>query len=274
MNISEFLKKAKNKIDNTDVDKNSNAVKNTKPLTKQQIVNRIKAEVKKVQKIKFEKIYIPPVYKIYLPVSYYNRFLESGIEFIEENLKNEIIEKAKKKGDLIRENVEVKIFKKGNLEDDKIEVEEADTFEIINGSIDSQLTDRNEELTIENPKTKIDEREDFKSLYLLEIFENGKEIEESPIKIDKKIIVIGRETTDKNRANVRLKTENKSISSQHMAIRFEAKNDITVEAKHKNITKVGNTTISNDNPNLPVKAKLRKNTEIQIFEFMLKIRFG
>jgi hypothetical protein len=88
----------------------------------------------------------------------------------------------------------------------------------------------------------------------------------------KKHITIGRATRD-NSANVRLNTENKAISSLHAAIKYVSQSDITVEAMHKNITKVGSIIISSGKPDLPRQAKLDEGDKIQIFNYKLMIRF-
>ena len=111
---------------------------------------------------------------------------------------------------------------------------------------------------------------DFEPLYWLEVWEDERKTDEFPIL--KKHITIGRATKD-NAANVRLNTENKAISSLHAAIKFVSAGDVRVEALHKNITKVGQTIISNGKPDLPRETKLERGDAIQIFNYKLKIRF-
>jgi hypothetical protein len=111
---------------------------------------------------------------------------------------------------------------------------------------------------------------DFEPLYWLEVWEDERKIDEFPIL--KRHVTIGRATKD-NAANVRLNTENKAISSLHAAIKFVAAGDVRVEALHKNITKVGQTIISNGKPDLPRETKLERGDAIQIFNYKLKIRY-
>ncbi len=218
------------------------------------------------------EMYLPSVYKIYLSSEDFSSLLDSEKKFVEKKLKELILAKAKDlagESKLTTERIEVKIYEDGTLSTNEIEVRNSDN---VDDTIElGNLAYSQSEGTIESPTGTIDvDIVDFEPLYYLEVWENEKKVEEFPIL--KNQITIGRDTKDKS-ANIRLKTEDKQISSLHTAIRFKSKSDITVEALHKNITKVGKVVISNGKPDFPDETKLKKDDEIQIFGFKIKFRF-
>src|SRR5215204_2182056 len=209
---------------------------------------------------------------VYLSSPDYNNLLRSEREFIERKLGEIILLDAKKNAEgaqLTTDKLAVKIVEKPTLESGEVDVLTSDSVE--DAAADRELI-QNDDSTVEIEESgTIDvEDVDFEPLYWLEVWEDERKIEDFPIL--KKHITIGRATRD-NAANVRLNTANKAISSLHAAIKYVSKDDVTVEAIHKNITKVGKNIISNGKPDLPRESKLDEGDEIQIFNYKLKMRF-
>jgi len=256
------------------------------------------------------EMYLPSVYKIYLSSEDFSTLLDSEKKFLEKKLKEIILQKALElagESKLTTEKIEVKIYEDGTLSSDEVEVKTTDnlqdTIELgkfdynpINKTFVSnswlpptvkfETGEKTWELPQPNPQKDddgtidaptyttgtidADDVVDLDPLYYLEIWENDKMIEEFPIL--KKQVTIGRDTKNKP-ANIRLKTDDKQISSLHASIKFNSESDITVQALHKNITKVGKTVISDGKPDFPTETKLNRGDEIQIFDFKIKLRF-
>ena len=249
----------------------STATLSEKQLT--QLLINIKSKALNIKTMHIEgEYYLPPAYRVYVSSFDYNNLLQSEREFIERKLGEIILLDAKKNAGgakLTAEKLGVKIIEKPSLEKGEVDVVTSDSLE---NAVADTKSFQNDDRTVELEESgTIDvEDVDFEPLYWLEIWEDEKRIDEFPIL--KKHITIGRATRD-NSANVRLNTENKAISSLHAAIKYVSKSDVTVEAMHKNITKVGKTIISNGKADLPRESKLDKGDEIQIFNYKLKIRF-
>jgi len=278
MTIERIWEKVRNWIDqNQNEDILENSVITTPRTTaaeKQvtQLLINIKNKALNVKTMHIEgEFYLPPVYKVYLSSFDYNNLLQSEREFIERKLREIILSDAKKTAEgakLTTENLAVKILENSALENGEVDVFTSDNLE---NAVDVKLH-QNPDTTIEIEESGTHDVDDvdFEPLYWLEVWKDERKIDEFPIL--KKHITIGRATSD-NAANVRLDTGNKAISSLHAAIKYVSEDDITVEAIHKNITKVGTTIISNGKPDLPRESKLEKEDEIQIFNYKLKIRF-
>ena len=277
MSIEGIWEKVRNWLDqNQDEELLAKSVKTTVTTTsaeKQvtQLLINIKNKALNIKTMHIEgEYYLPPVYKVYLSSFDYNNLLQSEREFIERKLEEIILAEAKKTAEgakLTTERLRVKIFENRKLETAEVDVFTSDSLEAADAEA-FQNDDRTVE-TEESGTLDVDDV-DFEPLYWLEVWEDERKIDEFPIL--KKHITIGRATRD-NSANVRLNTENKAISSLHAAIKYVSENDITVEAIHKNITKVGHTVISNGKPDLPREIKLGEGDEIQIFNYRLRIRF-
>ncbi|HEY0457738.1 MAG TPA: FHA domain-containing protein [Pyrinomonadaceae bacterium] len=278
MTIESIWEKFRNWIDqNQDENILRNAVKTSgstvaeKQLTLLLINIKNKALNLKTMNIEGE-YYLPPAFKVYLSSFDYHKLLESEREFIERKLREIILIDAKKNADgakLTTENLAVKILENSLLENGEVDVVTADSLsDAVNGS---PLENPDKTFEVEESGTHDVDDVDFEPLYWLEVWEDERKIDEFPIL--KKHITIGRATKD-NAANIRLATGNKSISSLHASIKYVSDHDITVEAIHKNITKVGKTIISSDKPDLPRESKLENGDEIQIFNYRLKIRFA
>lgn len=237
-----------------------------------QLLINIKSKALNIKTIHIEgEFYLPPVYKVYISSFDYSNLLQSEREFIERKLEEIILIDAKKTAEgakLTTEKLKVKILENPTLENGEVVVFTSDSLDAAADTKAFQNDDRTVE--IEESGTIDVEDVDFEPLYWLEVWEDEKKLGEFPIL--KKHITIGRATKD-SAANVRLSTENKAISSLHAAIKYVSKRDITIEAMHKNITKVGNTIISNGKPDLPRESKLAEGDKIQIFNYRLMIRF-
>jgi hypothetical protein len=277
MSIEGIWEKVRNWLDqNQDEELLEKSVKTTVTTTSSerqvtQLLINIKNKALNIKTMHIEgEYYLPPVYKVYLSSFDYNNLLQSEREFIERKLEEIILAEAKKTAEgakLTTERLRVKIFENRKLETGEVDVFTSDSLE----AADAEAF-QNDDRTVETEESGTLDVEDvdFEPLYWLEVWEDERKIDEFPIL--KKHITIGRATRD-NSANVRLNTENKAISSLHAAIKYVSENDITVEAIHKNITKVGHTVISNGKPDLPREIKLGEGDEIQIFNYRLRIRF-
>jgi hypothetical protein len=279
MNIERLWEKVRNWLDqnqNEDIleksVRTSASTSAEKHLT--QLLINIKNKALNIKTMHIEgEFYLPPAYKVYISSSDYNRLLQSEREFIERKLAEIILLDAKKNADgakLTSEKLEVQIIEKPALENGEVDVVTSDSLDGAAPPVAEPLENDDRTVELEESGTMDVEDVDFEPLYWLEVWEDEKMIDEFPIL--KKHITIGRATKD-NAANVRLNTENKAISSLHAALKYDSNGAVSVEALHKNITKVGNTVISNGKPDLPRESKLDAGDEIQIFNYRLKVRF-
>ncbi|MBS1796441.1 MAG: FHA domain-containing protein [Acidobacteria bacterium] len=267
-----------------------------------------KALDKKIIRVGGE-MYLPGVYNVFLNTADFNSLLDSEKKFLEKKLREIILLKARElAGDnqLTTDKIEVRIHHDGTLPDDEIDVRNSDDLQatIELGKFDLNPFNRTYELpktvkidlppTIEQVSSAdadavkrfagfdpdgtvdmttgtidADDVIDFEPLYYLEIWNDGRKLEDFPIL--KNHITIGRETNDQA-ANIRLKTGNKQISRLHASIRYKSKSEITVASLHKNITKVGDTVISGGKEGFPTEAALLPGDEIRIFDFTFKLR--
>jgi hypothetical protein len=238
-----------------------------------QLLINIKSKALNIKTMNIEgEYYLPPAYKVLVSSFDYNNLLQSEREFIERKLEEIILIDAKKNAEgakLTTEKLRVKILEKPALEKGEVDVLTSDSLDAA-AARGEPFEDEETTVELEESGTIDVEDVDFEPLYWLEVWEDERKIDEFPIL--KKHITIGRATKD-NAANVRLETGNKAISSLHAAVKYISNSDITVEAMHKNITKVGHTIISNGKPDLPRESKLSEGDEIQIFNYRLKIRF-
>jgi hypothetical protein len=280
MNIEGLWEKVRNWLDQNQDEqileksvRTSTATASEKQLT--QLLINIKSKALNLKTMNIEgELYLPPAYKVYISSSDYANLLQSEREFIERKLGEIILADARKNADgarLTTDRLNVGIFENPHLENGEVDVLTSDALDAANAVAEPTKAFQNEDRTIEiEGSGTIDvEDVDFEPIYRLEVWEDEQKIDEFPIL--KKHITIGRATRD-NAANIRLNTENKAISSLHAAIKFVSAGDITVEALHKNITKVGKNIISNGKADLPRESKLETGDEIQIFNYRLKVR--
>lgn len=281
MNIEGLWEKVRNWLDQNQDEqileksvRTSTATASEKQLT--QLLINIKSKALNLKTMNIEgELYLPPAYKVYISSSDYANLLQSEREFIERKLGEIILADARKNADgarLTTDRLNVGIFENPHLENGEVDVITSDALDAAaTAAAEPTKAFQNEDRTIEiEGSGTIDvEDVDFEPLYRLEVWEDEQKIDEFPIL--KKHVTIGRATRD-NAANIRLNTENKAISSLHAAIKFVSAGDITVEALHKNITKVGKNIISNGKADLPRESKLVGGDEIQIFNYRLKVR--
>ncbi len=83
-----------------------------------------------------------------------------------------------------------------------------------------------------------------------------------------RINTVGRDDGE-NVANIRLQTDNRFIARIHTEINLEENGDVWVTALNKNPTIVSGKIIRKGE-----KAKLGTNGEIQIYDFLLKLKFA
>lgn len=105
----------------------------------------------------------------------------------------------------------------------------------------------------------------FNALYRLEIWQDGKRINEYPI--IKREITIGRNTGN-SKAHVRLNSDNQKTSRLHTAIRLKENGEVWVTSLGRNPTVVSGHTLMKGEQGL-----LEKDGEIQIYEFTLRLKF-
>ena len=280
MNIEGLWEKVRNWLDQTgDEHLLEDSVKTTSRTTlaeKQltELLINIKDKALRLKTMHIEgEFYLPPAYRVYISSSDYQNLLESERRFIERKLEEIILLDAKKQAAgarLTSERLEVRIYEKPALEKGEVDVVTTDSLDADAAWAVEPLERDDRTIELEGSGTIDVDDADFEPLYRLEVWEDERKIGEFPIL--KRHITIGRATRD-NAANVRLETENKAISSLHAAIRYVSASDITVEALHKNITKVGETVISGGKPDLPRETKLAAGDSIRIFNYQLKIRF-
>lgn len=98
----------------------------------------------------------------------------------------------------------------------------------------------------------------------IEVRQGGKLLSDVPVVRQK--ITVGRDDDEKF-ANVRLPSENRKISREHAEIAFEPGGAVWVTAKHKNPTVVSGQVIRSGE-----RAKLGPDREIQIYDFVLRIK--
>jgi len=169
--------------------------------------------------------------------------------------------------ELTSKKITVEILINGTLEDDEIEVKvssdnektKSKTIEFVQSSEKVKANS-----TIDDAGT-VDDYDTFVDiLFRVEIWQTGKKLNEFPIILRKN--TIGRDDAEKI-ANLRLPTENRKISREHAEINLTENGEVWVTALHKNPTVVSGQSIRNGE-----KAKLDADGEIQIYDFVLKIR--
>lgn len=242
---------------------------------KDAVENVLKSEITRIPNT--NKAYIPAKFAIYLSSETDKSLREDKRKFFEQGLSTIIFESAKEMAgtlELTSKKIAVEIRVNGILENDEVEViafsdDKQQTIE----NFQTQVKPKNLKFdgTIEDLKTIEDFEtiEDFGTvfgiLYRVEIWQAGKKLNEFPI--IKRKNTIGRDDDEKV-ANLRLPTDNRKISREHAEIDFEQNEEIWVTAKHKNPTVVSGQVIRNGE-----KAKLGLDGEIQIYDFMLRLKF-
>ena len=104
------------------------------------------------------------------------------------------------------------------------------------------------------------------TLYFMEVWRGKERINEH--RITKHEITVGRDTADCN-ADVRLISDNQKISRIHASIALAEHGKVQVTSLGLNPTVVSGHTILKDE-----QAQLARGDEIQIYEFILRLRFS
>ena len=254
----------------------------------------LKAEIIRIPNT--NKAYVPEKFLVYISADADKTLRDDKRKFFEQSLTALIMERAKELGgklDLTAKKIHVQILVNAVLESDEVEVKiGSDNEEIRNQTIQFVLNeekikiDKTVDLTGRDDKTvyvlpkkdqtvddlrtvddlgTIDDFEDFKGiLYRVEIWQNGKKVNEIPV--IKKQITIGRDD-DNATANLRLPTDNRKISRTHAELILEDSGEFWVTALHKNPTFVSGKPIRNNE-----YAQIGDDGEIQIYDFTLKIK--
>jgi FHA domain/Protein of unknown function (DUF3662) len=233
--------------------------------------------------------YVPSRFVVYLNEEDDKNLRKDKRSFFEQGLGELIIEKAKEragKSQLNAKSIKVSLKVNGTLGNGEIEVKAAsdssielrDTLPVEDNVSPIPISQKKlqqedfpekkiirEVGTIPDTETIEDTDFDFKPLYRLETFRDGKMLDSFPI--IKYEITVGRDEDD-GAANIRLKSDNRKISRLHAGIQQKDNGEIWITALNKNPTFVsGKPIVAGE------KAKLEKNGEIQIYEYTLRFKF-
>jgi hypothetical protein len=249
------------------------------------------------------KAYIPDKFIVFLSEEAEKSLPEQKRNFFEQNLSVMVFERAREMTgtlDLSSSKVVVKISVNGVLQGDEVEVRAVSenvnrTIEwvrshssegkvelppTVDGAplpITVEWTASSEGKTLEIPSkrsnrgtiddlgTTEDIEGSFGILYHVEIWQSSKRLNEYPIIL--RTNTIGRDDEEKV-ANLRLPTDNRKISRLHAEITMDDNKQIWVTALHRNPTVVSGKFIRKGE-----KALLGADGEIQIYDFVLKLKF-
>jgi hypothetical protein len=243
------------------------------------------------------KAYVPEKFMVYISTEADKTLRDDKRKFFEQSLNALIHERAKELAgrlELTAKKLEVEILINALLENDEIEVKiGSNNVELRNQTI--QFVLNNEQLKVDKtfdfakkdertnyqipqnsltvddiPKVDnlatVDDFEGFSGiLYRVEIWQNGRKLNELPI--IQRQVTIGRDDAEKI-ANLRLPTDNRKISRTHAELRMEENGEIWVTALHKNPTIVSGKAINNNE-----WAKVEADGEIQVYDFTIKVKF-
>ncbi|HQU84316.1 MAG TPA: FHA domain-containing protein [Pyrinomonadaceae bacterium] len=218
------------------------------------------------------KAYVPEKFLVFVSAETDKTLREDKRKFFEQSLSALILERAIEMAgslELSSKKLNVEIRINAVLQDDEIEVNVSSDNEVIKSKT-IEFVRKSDEFknnqTIEDAGT-IDDFETWAGiLYRVEIWQSGVKLNEFPI-IQRRNTV-GRDDAERI-ANLRLPTENRKISRAHAEINLLENNEIWVTALHKNPTIVSGRALRNGE-----KAKLGADGEIQIYDFVLKIKFA
>lgn len=243
------------------------------------------------------KAYVPEKFMVYISTEADKTLRDDKRKFFEQSLNALILDRAKELAgrlELTAKKLEVEILINALLENDEIEVKiGSNNVEIRNQTIQFVLNneslkfDKTSDLVKKDEKTNyqipqnnltiddipkvdnlatVDDFDGFSGiLYRVEIWQNGKKINELPV--IQRQVTIGRDDAEKV-ANLRLPTDNRKISRTHAELRLEENGEIWVTALHKNPTIVSGKPISNND-----WAKVEADGEIQVYDFTIKVKF-
>ncbi len=217
------------------------------------------------------KAFVPEKFLVFLSAEADKDLRDEKRKFFEQSLSALLLERAKEMSgslELTSKKIAVEILVNGTLENDEIEVKvssdnektKSKTIDFVQSSEKSKANH-----TIDDTGT-IDDYDTFVGiLFRVEIWQTGKKLNEFPIVRRKN--TVGRDDADKI-ANLRLPTEDRKISREHAEINLTENGEVWVTALHKNPTIVSGQPIRSGE-----KAKLGADGEINIYDFVLKLRF-
>lgn len=251
------------------------------------------------------KAYVPEKFMVYISAEADKTLRDDKRKFFEQSLNALIHERAKELAgrlELTAKKLEVEILINALLEDNEIEVKIGSNNEQLRNQTIQFVLSKEGSKVSSNENAKLDKTFDFSKkdektdyeiplnnltvddiprvdnlatvddfegfsgiLYRVEIWQNGKRINELPI--IQRQVTIGRDDADKV-ANLRLPTDNRKISRTHAELRLEENGEIWVTALHKNPTIVSGKPISNNE-----WAKVEADGEIQVYDFTIKVKF-
>lgn len=220
--------------------------------------------------------YVPSGFIVFLSDEEEKKLPKDKREFFEQGLSEVTLGRAKElagKSKLTVTSFKINIRNDGTLASGEIEVKAIfdkslkDTLLVTPTpqATERQVADEDKE-TIKDFGTIKDSDFKLKALYRLEIWQDGKRINESPIA--KHEITVGRDTVS-GKADVRLNSDNQKISRLHASIRLEESDEVWVTSLGQNPTIVSGHTLMKDE-----QGRLEKDGEIQIYEFTLRLKFA
>lgn len=303
VNWRENLEKLRNWIDGEEKDEIADKIikahetKSESELFLQKLLNSIETLLKNeiIRISNTNKAYVPEKFLVFISSEADKTLRADKRKFFEQSLSALILERAKEMAgslELTSKKIAVEILVNAVLEEDEIEVkvssdnesiksktiEFVQRKEIFKSDKTLDLTNKDDKTFYESKKNNkiaddfgtiddigtIDDFDNFMGiLFRVEIWQAGKKLNEIPI-VQRKV-TIGRDDADKI-ANLRLPTENRKISRTHAEINLWENGEIWVTALHKNPTIVSGKAIRKGE-----KAKLEKDSEIQIYDFTLKL---
>jgi FHA domain len=309
LNWKENWEKVRRYIDNEDEDKvpalirQAQENKTESEIFLQKLLNAI-AEILRSELTRIpntNKAYIPDKFIVFLSAEAERSLPEQKRNFFEQNLSVMVYERAREMCgtlELSASKVVVKISVNGVLQADEVEVRAVS--ENVNRTIEwvsSHSSERpdlpptregtplpptrewtasegktmelpsksNSRGTIDDDGTSEDLEGNFRILYRVEIWQSSKKLNEFPIIL--RTNTIGRDDEEKV-ANLRLPTDNRKISRLHAEVSMEDNGQVWVTALHRNPTVVSGKFIRKGE-----KALLGADGEIQIYDFVLKLKF-
>ncbi len=267
MKWREFWEKVRQIIDNEEEDKIPKIIEETQKnkseseIFLQKLLNaveeKLKREITRIQNT--DKAYIPEKFVLFLSAEADKELSKEKRDFFEKGLSKILLERAEDMAgnlELTSKEINVQIKVNGVLKNEEVEVKILSKDEKNTGNANEPNNNKN---TIED----IDSISDI--LYYIEIWQADKKLNEFPI--IRKQNTIGRDD-EEGAANLRLPTENRRISRIHAEIISEENGEIWVTSLHKNPTVVSGKAIKNGE-----RAQLDADGEIQIYDFLLKLKF-
>jgi len=242
------------------------------------------------------KVYVPSGFVIYLNSTDDKGLRKDKREFFESALSELVLEKIREvigQGELITQDISFSLKVNGKLKNGEIFVEaisdETDKTEEISAkqSINEENLSEierkfqtelgkkfNDIITPQLPLADdftlpedytIPDNSSANILYRIEVVKNEQIIETMPV--IKSEILVGRDSST-CKANIRLKSDNRHISSSHIMLIYHGKDDFSVQSFTGNQTLVDGELLTKD-----AVMKISEKSEIKIYEFVLRFRF-